>query len=55
MCWTVGLWMEGGWMGGAVGGIKGDGGWAKRCPTQGGTDEVREKWRGEKCNRSWRK
>lgn len=22
------------------------GGWAERCPTQGGTDEVREKWRG---------
>lgn len=23
------------------------GGWAVRCPTEGGTDEVREKW-GEK-------
>lgn len=22
------------------------GGWAERCPTQGGTDEVREKWWG---------
>lgn len=26
----------------------GGGGWAERCPTVGGTDEVREKWREKK-------
>lgn len=36
------------------GGIKGD--WGRGgCPTKGGTDEVREKWREKKCNTSWRK
>lgn len=28
------------------------GGWAERCPTVGGTDEVREKWREKKAKKS---
>lgn len=35
-------------VGGAVGENRGErekGGWAARCPTEGGTDEVKEKWR----------
>lgn len=43
MCWTVGLWMESGWSSWENKGKWG--GWAVRCPTEGGTDEVREKWR----------
>lgn len=43
MCWTAGLWMEGGWMGGwSNWGNKGRWAGAERCPTEGGTDEVRE-------------
>lgn len=39
MCWEVGLWVE-------QLERKGEkGGWAEQCPTEGGTDEVREKWR----------
>lgn len=55
MCWTV-AFVDGEWVE-QCGGIKGDGGggWAARCPTEGGTDEVREKWREKKCNTSWRK
>lgn len=38
--------LESGVVGGAVGENKGErGGWAEQCPTEGGTDEVREKWR----------
>lgn len=28
--------------------IREKGGWAEQCPTEGGTDEVREKWREER-------
>lgn len=39
MCWEVWLWVE-------QLERKGEkGGWAEQCPTEGGTDEVREKWR----------
>lgn len=39
MCLEVGLWVE-------QLERKGEkGGWAEQCPTEGGTDEVREKWR----------
>lgn len=34
---------------------KGRGGWAERCPTVGGTDEVREKWREKKGQEELRK
>lgn len=38
--------LESGDVGGAVEENKGEkGGWAEQCPTEGGTDEVREKWR----------
>ncbi len=40
MCWKVGLWVE------QLERIREKaGGWAEQCPTEGGTDEVREKWR----------
>lgn len=37
--------LRSGAVGGAVGEDRGEGGWAELCPTGGGTDEVREKWR----------
>lgn len=42
MCWKVELWVEQ-WE--RIGEKGGKGGWAEQCPTEGGTDEVREKWR----------
>lgn len=40
--------MGSGVVGGVVGENRGErekGGWAEQCPTEGGTDEVKEKWR----------
>lgn len=37
MCWKVGMWVE------QLKRIREKGGWAEKCPTEGGTDEVREK------------
>lgn len=44
-----------------VGGVFGEngserekGGWAVQCPTQGGTDEVKQKWR-ERGRGEWRR
>lgn len=42
MCWKVGLWVE------QLERIREKGGWAEQCPTEGGTDEVREKWGGKR-------
>lgn len=36
----------GGWVE-QLGRIREKGGWAEQCITEGGTDEVREKWRGK--------
>lgn len=44
-----------GWrVGGAIGGNKGRWAGAERCPTEGGTDEVREMEGEKKRNVSWR-
>lgn len=45
MCWKVRLWVE------QLERIGEKGGWAEQCATEGGTDEVRGKWREKKTRK----
>lgn len=47
-CWEVWLWVE------YLERMAVKGGWAVQCPTQGGTDEVKQKWR-ERGRGEWRR